>query len=173
MPGNKIYTCKVPSNWEDVNHLKADVSGLGRFSSERGEIVIDTDMIGSLMADMSRAVSAASSGVPMPPGLNLPAPKPVIEDAHDMDKKKGETEFKNYHEDEGRTWTGPFGEERFSEFTGEKGMIAGDMHGYRATMLTRDKRVTIWCWCPESDWTTLKSVFGDVINSVSPGTGTG
>jgi len=39
---------------------------------------------------------------------------------------------------------------------------------FRATVLSRDKRVRIVCQCPEAEWQTLKPVFDKVIESVAP-----
>jgi hypothetical protein len=62
------------------------------------------------------------------------------------------------------------GEGRQSEFT-LPGSFGQETRGYRATFLTRDRRITVTCSCPEAEFEKLKPAFERVINSLRPGSG--
>lgn len=64
------------------------------------------------------------------------------------------------------------GEGRCSEWSGDAGVWGGGkMHGYRATLLSGERRVTIVCRCPESNWKILQPAFDKVLGSLAPGGG--
>ena len=79
--------------------------------------------------------------------------------------------LQGYEETEMRAFTSPLGEARVSEFTGERSGFPAPvkMHGYRTTILNNERRVTVLCECPESDWSRLKPAFDRVIGSLGPG----
>jgi len=55
-----------------------------------------------------------------------------------------------------------------AEFTAS-GSFGGTLKGYRATALSRDRRVRVMCKCSKDDWEKLKPAFDKVIESLGPG----
>ena len=64
---------------------------------------------------------------------------------------------------------GRLGEGRIAEFTASGGglVFAPDLRGYRVTLLTNNRRITILCHCPEPDFEGLRPTFLAVCRSVS------
>jgi hypothetical protein len=60
------------------------------------------------------------------------------------------------------------GEGRRSIFTSD-GSLGGKTYGYRATLLTGDRRITIVCSCPATNWKELKPAFERVTASLRRG----
>jgi len=88
---------------------------------------------------------------------------------HEMDRKQLEDSLTGYQEQPAQKLQTPFGESRVSEWTGTGN--AGALHGYRATMLGREREITVICLAPVEDWDLLQPAFHRVINSVTPGSG--
>ncbi len=49
----------------------------------------------------------------------------------------------------------------------EEGLFGSKLRGYHVTLLTRDRRVTILCHCPEKEFAKLKPTFLAVCRSLS------
>jgi hypothetical protein len=97
------------------------------------------------------------------------APPPVapVEKAHKRGKKAMASKFKDYEEKPMLALNSGLGEGRCSEWTGKGGgLLGGPMHGYRATFLNTERRITVRCECPEQDWPTLKPAFEKVVASL-------
>jgi hypothetical protein len=61
-----------------------------------------------------------------------------------------------------------FPDARKSEFSGSK-TFGGTIRGCRVTALGADKRISVVCECPESEWEALKPAFNKAIESVAMG----
>ena len=58
------------------------------------------------------------------------------------------------------------GEGRLSTFTANSGGLFGSkLRGYHATLLSRDRRVSILCHCPEKEFPKYKATFLAVCRS--------
>jgi hypothetical protein len=58
-----------------------------------------------------------------------------------------------------------------AEFTGDGGLFAGKVHGYRATNLGGERAFYVLCQCSERDWMMLKPAFERAMGSMAPGAG--
>lgn len=63
------------------------------------------------------------------------------------------------------------GEGFLSEFTGElrAPMGVNKVHGYRVTVCTKDREISLVARCWDSDWAAISPAFRRVINSLAPG----
>jgi hypothetical protein len=156
-----------------------------------------SDTTGSFLADIARSPAAmdtpapageggegipSGGGTPMPdlsgiPGaksLGIPARKSPIEALHESGKEKYRDDlvrsgYSAYMEQEAEKITSGFGEGRISEFTSHRdGLGGGDVHGYRATFLSNEKRIQVMMRCGEDDWSGMKAAFLKIAQSVSP-----
>ena len=63
------------------------------------------------------------------------------------------------------------GEGLLSEFTGvvPAPLGANKAHGYRVTLCTKDREISVVARCWDSDWAALAPAFRRVINTLAPG----
>jgi hypothetical protein len=155
------FACKYPEGWQADGGGKRGLEW-AKFRSDPAEIAVETGVVGSLIGDIAKS-AGPSDGEPV-----LPEDEPVHE-VHMMGVEAAEDAYSGYKE------TGDIevidvalGPARRSEFTAESTFGTG-LHGYRATMLGRDKAVTVYCICPESDWKTLQPAFDEVVKSMKRG----
>jgi hypothetical protein len=127
------------------------------FTQGSAKISVDCDLVGSLFA-----------GPAIP--LNDPNQVAPVARIHELGVKKMQEEMSGYEEQPAQPIQTRTGEARISEFTAP-GALGKKIRGYRATALTRDRRVTVVCTCPESDWETLNPAFTKLVASLSPGSG--
>jgi hypothetical protein len=137
----------------------------GKFSQGSAEISFQTDIAGSLMAD--------AGGMAMPivrEDGTVIQPEPPVVKLHAAGKEKVAEEYSGYQEEETPdVFRNALGEGRKSEFIADGGLGGGKMHGFRATFLSRDRRFTVICTCPHSDWRTLRPAFDHVLDSFKTG----
>lgn len=88
-----------------------------------------------------------------------------------MHAKELEDSLSGYEEQPAQAFHCGAGDARCSEFTADGGLLTGKLHGYRVTMLGSQRAFSTVCRCRESDWATLKPVFINVINCITPGNG--
>jgi hypothetical protein len=177
---DKSFACQSPNGWKRSESGANGIMSSVAFTSGTAKVKITSDLQGSLMADMTRANNAQAEnlngslpeGMPEQVAAQMPKPVPPVEKLHKAGKKSMEETFGDYEETAMTSFPCALGEARLSEFTGEAGILqGGKTHGYRATILSGDRRVTVVCQCPESDWSTLKPAFGTILQSLSPGGG--
>ena len=101
---------------------------------------------------------------------NDPNIEPPVVRIHELGLKNVQEDMSGYEEQQAQPIQTKVGEGRVSEFTAA-GSIGGKIRGFRATALTRDRRVTVICTCPVRDWETLKPAFTQVISSLTQGSG--
>jgi hypothetical protein len=78
-------------------------------------------------------------------------------------------EFSNYQEREAKSFQSKgFGEGRKAIFIADQ-TFGGKTFGYRATLLSGDRRITVITMCPATNWQTLKKGFDTVIASLRQG----
>jgi hypothetical protein len=151
------FSCQYPKTWEATG---GGSSGHGyswaKFKRGGALIEIRADFKGSIMGDIGKSFG----------GGDQDAEKRALLNLHEMGKKEiGEEEFSGYKEKKPVEFQAGFGDGYKSEFTAA-GSFGGKTHGYRATTLSNDRRITVLCTCPESNWKTLKPAFDKVIASV-------
>jgi hypothetical protein len=145
-----------PAEWQASGGGKD--AAWAKFTSGGARINVDTDAVGSLLGDLAQAQASGLGGAPKH--------DPIVE-AHNFDHRMFEEQNGVVEKNSTAVKTG-CGTGRVSEFTGSA-MFGGAIHGYRATALTRDKRLKIVCQCSEAEWESLKPVFDKVIASVANG----
>jgi hypothetical protein len=155
------FACDAPEGW------KIDGGGKNgpvwaKFISGPATINIKADVAGSLVGDIAGSLGGGDQAV-------LPQDEPVHV-VHIDGIEKAAEDYNGYTE----TPTSPtimsvsLGPGRVSEFTA-KTDFGSMLHGYRATVLGHDKRVTVFCVAPESDWKALKPAFDRILASLERG----
>lgn len=181
MAADKSFVCQAPQGW------KAEDAGVeggqeSRTVISQGDAVITlrSNANASAMADVMNATNAQQQqaredlqNVPggPPPGMAAPPPPvPAVEQLHMMNRDSLAAKYDNYAETPPHPFQGRLGDARLNEWTGVANTGA-KIHGYRVTMLTKDKMVTLICRCRETDWKTLQPAFVNIIHSVDQGPG--
>jgi hypothetical protein len=177
---DKSFACQSPNGWKRSESGANGIMSSVVFTSGTAKVSVTSDLKGSLMADLTRANNAQTENLngSLPEGMQeqaaaqMPKPVPPVEKLHIAGKKSLEEKIGDYAENAMTPFPCAFGEARLSEFTGDAGMLkGGKTHGYRATILSGDRRVTVVCRCPESDWSTLRPAFSTILQSLAPGGG--
>lgn len=151
-----VFSCKYPAGWEveGGGGTRSEYS-MTKFTKGEAEIRIESDLAGSLFADIARAADAPFGSTETP-----------VARVHEMKKKAMSDEFNDYTEREAKSFKSQaLGEGRKAIFIA-KGSLGGKIYGYRATLLTHDKRLTVVCQCPATNWKTLRPAFDKVIASI-------
>lgn len=151
---DKQFMCEYPTGWSVTASGGKGVLSHSAFTSGSAKIDIASDLFGSLMA-----------GVPAP---RDPDVEPPVARIHEMGKEKLTNELPSAAEEPAQPIRTILGEGRISEFS-SPAPLGKKIRGYRATVLSRDRRLTIICQCAESDWESLKDPFNKVISSLAPG----
>jgi hypothetical protein len=155
------FSCDYPKGWEvEKGAGKPDAPySYAKFRKGGAEIRVEADFAGSLYGDMARAAGA---------GLGGDAEHPTAR-VHPMGVRTMKEEFSNYTEREAKPFQSKgFGEGRRSMFTADQ-TFGGKTFGYRATLLSGDRRITVITTCPGDNWTALKPGFERVIASLRQG----
>jgi hypothetical protein len=151
------FSCDYPKGWETVVGAgKPDAPySYARFTKGNAEIRVDADFAGSLFGDMAKA-GAAMSNNPEAPAARV----------HPLNIPHMKEEFNNYEEREPKAFqSSGMGEGRRSVFIASQ-TFGGKVFGYRATLLSGDRRITVICFCPAANWQALKPGFEKVIASL-------
>lgn len=130
----------------------------GSFTKGSAKIQVFAEIQGSLL-------SGSDSAQPHEEGSEL-AP---VHRAHELYKKTASEEYSDYNEGKPSLFKGArLGEGRIAAFTASAGGLFGSkLRGYRVTLLTNDRRVSILCHCPEADFKKLSPTFLAVCRSLS------
>ena len=153
---DKQVRFEYPAGWEVTASGGQGLLSHSVFQQGPAKIDVGCDLAGSLFA---------GPGAPRDPNE-----EPASARIHELGLKNMKEDFSGYEEQPAQPIKTNIGEGRISEFTAA-GSFGGKIRGYRATALTRDRRVTVICTCPERDWETLKPAFTKVIGSLSQGSG--
>ena len=159
-PGG-TFACEYPDGWQADGGGKRGLEW-AKFKSGSAEVRVDTGVAGSLMGDI-----AGSFGGGAEEELG-PEFEPVHE-VHVAGQDWAEREYSGYKEvGEPEVIDVRLGPARRSEFSASSTFGSG-LHGYRATMMGKDKSVTVMAICPESDWKTLQPAFDHVLSTMRRG----
>jgi hypothetical protein len=151
------FACDYPQGWEvEVGAGKPDAPySYAKFNKGNAEIRVDADLAGSLFGDMAKA------GGNMTGSAEAPVAK-----IHPMNVRNMKKEFNNYTEREAVAFKSKgLGEGRRSIFIADQS-LGGKIYGYRATFLSGDRRITVICSCPATNWKALKSAYERVTESL-------
>ena len=156
------FKCEYPADWEAKGGGKKN--HYAKFTKGSAVIDVKTDLTGSIMGDI-----AASSGAGKDPTQLTEADAPVHK-IHLKSAAEMQETYTDYKEQPPVKFQCALGDARKSEFTAAGG-FGGSLHGYRATIMGRDKRFRVTCTCPESNWATLQPAFDKVLESFGHGPG--
>lgn len=177
---DKSFVCESPGGWgRDEAGVEGSQAAGVVFKQGSARIDIDSDETSGVMTDIINATNAqqqqAREDMMSTPGIpqNLPIPPPpvpAVEQLHTRAASGFAARYGDYHEQPIHAFQSGLGDARLSEWTGTESM-GRHLHGYRVTMIGRDKCIRLNCRCPEADWKTLQPAFVRVIRSVAPGPG--
>ena len=198
---DKSFSCEYPEGWEQRASESHAVQSAARFRKGGAQITIDSDLTMGIIGDLNPSagmtpdMSGGGAGIPDMPtgggGAEVPGMpslegiptmekvegalesmrKPPIERLHEANRKTYEILMRDYEEQPGQPFQSPAGEARVSEFTAKDGILGSQVRGYRATILGKERGITVLAKCSDGNWTALKPAFIRVINSVGPGGG--
>ena len=154
------FQCEVPENWEAKGGGKRGPEW-AKISSGVAIISVKTSLVGSLINDIGGGNSID--------GANFPQFEPVHA-IHIKLKEAAEQEYEQYTELPGGpiVLSCPLGPARCDEFTA-KNPMGVPMHGYRASIMGRDKMLIVFCVCRESDWQALKPFYDRALATMNQG----
>jgi len=152
------FVCDAPGGWAASSYGAGGISSGVTFKSGDGYIDVDSSQVGSFVADAMSPPGAMSAL-----GVNAPPPVPAVEKLHTTYGKVFQKHVDGYKEGGMTALTVPYGDSRVSEYT------ATDKHGYRATILGRDRSITVNCHCAPEEWKALSPSFLRVIGSIAAG----
>lgn len=154
------FTVDYPKGWQADGGGKPDSpNSWAKFTQGNAEIRVDADLAGSLFGDMAKASGGMFGNDAEPPVAKI----------HPMGVRHMKEEYGTYDEREPKPFQSKgLGEGRRSTFIAS-GQLGGKVYGYRATLLSGDRRITVLCSCPATNWQTLKPAFETVINSLRVG----
>ncbi len=145
---DRTFQCEQPAGWEVISGGAPGAPSRATFKSGAAKIEIVADIMGSLFGGVSRG--------------NDDVEPPVVA-VHQLGKSKAAEELPGYEEDAPQVIQVALGEGRQSEFK------APGVRGYRATVLTNDRSVSVLARAPEANWAAIKPAFQHVIDSLAPG----
>jgi hypothetical protein len=156
---DSAFKIRYPQGWEsDTGSRPDNTYSWATVSHDSAKIRIIADIKGSLMSgsDASREHEEGSESAP-------------VHVAHELYKKTAAEDYGDFNEGKPAVFKGSqLGEGRISVFTAAaEGLFGSKLRGYHVTLLTRDRRVTILCHCPEKEFAKLKPTFLAVCRSLS------
>lgn len=154
------FSCDRPAGWK-MQEAGSQGGSLSWVSFEIGHarVKVVSDAAGSLLSESTNAANA-----------NLPPEQqtPPVAKLHEADKSQLANSLTDYQEGLAQRVTLTGGDARVSEWTATDN---GKLHGYRVTMLNKEREITVICLSPERNWAVLQPAFQRIINSVTPGNG--
>jgi hypothetical protein len=157
-PKDGAFRLRHPPGWKSDTGSRPDNSySWATFTKGTAKIRVTADLQGSLISGSDSAPQVEEGS----------AMKPVHR-AHEHHKRAVSEEYSNYNESEPALFKGSqLGEGRIATFTATSGLLGSKIRGYRTTLLTNDRRVTILCECPAKDFEALKPTFLAVCRSLA------
>jgi hypothetical protein len=169
VPDDKSFQVIAPGGW-DVDPSSAEgITSSVKFTNQSAHIFVSADLQGSLQADIINSQNAQMQNMASGSGTSVTT-TPAVEKIHMAGEADMAQNYPNYNELQMVTFDAKMGEGRVSEFTATSPNFGvGPVHGYRATLLSVDKRISAVAVCRESDWPTLKPVFIYILESIDKG----
>ncbi len=158
-PRDGAFRIRYPTGWKAETGSRPDnVYSWATFTHGSAKIQVNADVQGSLISG-SDSVRQHEEGSELAP----------VHVAHEHHKKAVAEEYSDYKESAPALFTGStLGEGRVAAFTASGGGLFGStLRGYRVTLLTNDRRVTILCHCPADEFARLKPTFLAVCRSLA------
>jgi len=157
-PKDGAFRLRHPQGWAtDTGSRPDNTYSWATFTQGSAKVAVYADIGGSLM-------SGSDSAGQYEEGSEL-AP---VHRAHEMYQKTASEEFSKYNEGKPTLFKGAMlGEGRIAAFTASGGLFGSKLRGYRVTLLSRDRRVSILCSCPAEDFKKMEPTFLAVCRSFS------
>ena len=160
---DNTFSCDQPAGW-DHHETGAPGGVLSTVTFLNGKVrfKVISDAEGSLMSEGGNAANA-----------NLPVEQqtPPVVKLHERDKHQLADNIPGYSEEKPTVFTSKVGDSRASEWVESEDKTNGRLHGYRITMLDKDREITVICSSPERNWAVMKPVFQHLVASIVPGNG--
>ncbi|MDR3707854.1 MAG: hypothetical protein P4L33_06120 [Capsulimonadaceae bacterium] len=157
---DSAFSCDAPAGWAADSSSSGGVESGVAYTSGDAKISVNSDQAGSFMSD-----ALSSPGSILQSSSPLPASAPPVEKLHAMTGNKFAQDLEGYKEVTTTSQMLSYGDSRITEYT------AKDVHGYRATLLNKDRRVSVVCRCSPEEWASLSPAFLRVITSIKAGAG--
>lgn len=160
---DNTFSCDQPAGW---NHNETGAPGgvlsTVTFTNGKVRFKVISDAEGSLMSEGTNAANA-----------NLPVElqSPAVQKLHDRDKHQLADNIPGYSEESPTIFMSKVGDSRASEWVESEDKTSSRLHGYRITMLDKDREITVICSSPERNWAVMKPVFQHLVASIIPGNG--
>jgi hypothetical protein len=158
-PKDGAFRLRYPAGWESETGSRADnLYSWARFTKGSAKIQVFADVKGSLMSGSATA-GQHEEGSELAP----------VHTAHTEYQKTAAEEYSDYKESEPTLFKGaPLGEGRIAAFSASTGGLLGSkVRGYRVTLLTNDRRISVLCQCPPGELAKLKPTFLAVCRSLT------
>jgi hypothetical protein len=159
-PKDNAFKLRYPQGWEsDTGSRPDNMHSWATFSHDSAKIRIVADTKGSLLSG-SDSAQVHEEGSEFAP----------VQRAHELYKQlDAKDDYGDFNESKPAVFKGSqLGEGRISVFTAAaEGLFGSKLRGYHVTLLTRDRRVTILCHCPEKEFAKLKPTFLAVCRSLA------
>jgi hypothetical protein len=158
-PKDNAFKLRHPKGWEAETGSRPDNTySWATFTQGSAKVQVFADVTGSLM-----------SGAPADGQYEEGSELAPVHRAHEQYRKTISEEFSDYQEGKPSLFKGAgLGEGRIAVFTASGGGLFGSkVRGYRVTLLTNDRRVTVLSQCPEADFGKYKPTFLALSRSLS------
>jgi hypothetical protein len=157
-PKDGAFKLRYPPGWESDSGSRPDNTWSWiKVTKDSALFQVYADVMGSVMSG-SDSAGQYEEGSEFAP----------VHRAHEFYKKTASEELSDYKESKPSVFKGSsLGEGRISLFSASGGGLFGSkLRGYHVTLLTRDRRLSILCYCPEKEFATYKPAFLAVCRSI-------
>ena len=157
---DNAFRLRHPLGWEAETGARGDNSySWVSLTKGSAKVQITADVQGSLMSGSDTARGDIEEGSELAP----------VHVAHEQHAKAVAEDFSDYKESKPTLFKGAgLGEGRIATFTASgSGLFGSKLRGYRLTLLTNDRRVTVLCHAPADEFDKLKPTFLAVCRSLS------
>jgi hypothetical protein len=166
---DQSFTIDQPVGWTVSGGGSGGIESTATFRSGNAEIKVGSDLGGSLLGDVAQAQNNQFENMASLAGVNAPPPVPPIVKVHAESEQEVAANYANYQELPMQVFNSKLGEGRYSEFTGQGATFVGPVRGYRATLLSSERRITVVTVCPVRNWAILQPAFLHILQSVDRG----
>ena len=160
------FRIEYPADWTADGGGKQSIQW-ARFQKGSAEIYVNVKFSDSAMGDIMGAGGGGIMDIGGAMGIedqDLPSPVAAM---HASKKDEVAAEYSNYSEGDAIPIRPMLGDGRKSEFSASKAF--GTIKGYRATILNKDRGITVLCTCAESDWPTLQPAYDKILDGMTRG----
>jgi hypothetical protein len=158
-PQDGAFKVRHPQGWQtDTGSRPDNLYSWASFTQDSARIEVRADVKGSLMSGSDSAGQYEEGSEAAP-----------VHRAHELYAKTAGDDFSDFKESKPEVLKGSgLGEGRISQFTAtESGLFGSKLWGYHATLLTKDRCITVLCQCPGKEFAKFKPTFLAVCRSLA------